>query len=479
MIHALAVVAGYWCILYTVDRFLRTYRPFKTGYVLCQEYTGCTVSLAHVRFYTTKFNHLFKLWGACNRRWARTWFNVGVLVGVVLMVTSIVVLIMALYQALFATANSEKILTPIMPGVNIPWNELAYYFITLVVCGIFHEVGHALAAVTEQVRINGFGVFLFLIYPGAFVDLHPDHLTVISPRRQLRIYCAGVWHNIILSGLVLLLLTTLPHLLFPFYFTGEGATVVSLSEESVVKGKLILGDAITHVDSCEVKKTKEWLECLNNVLANPQLGYCVSNQLLPNRTVHFANQTSLTEEGDRKCCWHESQSDICFSVHWSGRADDGYMCLTARQVVNENICDESSCKSPEDVCVRPALAPGTHLLKISHTGKGDSVLFLGDPRLLQYSVRTSDYRPFSTSPLWLPGLIQTMCNYILSISSALALLNMVPAYALDGQWALAAILEMWMPESPYRSKIMHVVLIFGTALLVLNILTAIWILINW
>ena len=48
----------------------------------------------------------------------------GVLVGVVLMITSCVVLIMALYQALFATANSEKILTPIMPGVNIPWDEL-------------------------------------------------------------------------------------------------------------------------------------------------------------------------------------------------------------------------------------------------------------------------------------------------------------------------------------------------------------------
>ena len=26
MIHAFAVVAGYWCILYTVDRIFRTYR---------------------------------------------------------------------------------------------------------------------------------------------------------------------------------------------------------------------------------------------------------------------------------------------------------------------------------------------------------------------------------------------------------------------------------------------------------------------
>ena len=438
------------------------------------------MSFAHIRFYTTKFNNLFKLWAVLNRRWARAWFGVGVLVGVILMVASVVVLVIALYQTFFSTAKSEKILTPIMPGVNIPWNELAYYFVTLVVCGTFHEVGHALAAVTEQVRINGFGVFLFFIYPGAFVDLHPDHLTVISPRRQLRIYCAGVWHNIILSGFILLLFLSLPYLLCPFYFTGQGTAVVSLSEESVVKGKLVPGDAITGVDLCEVKTSENWVNCLKSVMASPQMGYCVSDKLLPNRTVHLANQTLLTEEGDRQCCWHDTQSDICFSVHWPGLADDKYMCLTARQIVSENTCHTASdCQSLDHVCVRPALSQDTRLLKIIHTGDGDPVLFLGDPRLLLYSVVTSDYRPFSNSPLWVPGLLQTICTYMISISSALALLNMVPAYALDGQWTLAAILEMLMPESIYRSKIMHAVLIFGTFLLVLNILSAIWILINW
>ena len=35
-----------------------------------------------------------------------------------------------------------------MPGVDLPWSEISYYFVTLVITGVFHEVGHALAAVT-------------------------------------------------------------------------------------------------------------------------------------------------------------------------------------------------------------------------------------------------------------------------------------------------------------------------------------------
>lgn len=43
----------------------------------------------------------------------------------------------------------------------------------------------------EQVRVNGFGMFVFVVYPGAFVDLFTTHLNLISPTQQLRIFCAG------------------------------------------------------------------------------------------------------------------------------------------------------------------------------------------------------------------------------------------------------------------------------------------------
>ena len=51
---------------------------------------------------------------------------------------------------------------------------------------------------SEQVRVNGFGIFLAFIFPGAYVDLNSDHLMVLSSLRQLRIFCGGVWHNLVL-----------------------------------------------------------------------------------------------------------------------------------------------------------------------------------------------------------------------------------------------------------------------------------------
>lgn len=76
----------------------------------------------------------------------------------------------------------------------------------------------------EGVQVNGFGVFLFFIYPGAFVDLNSDDLSRSNPLKQLRIYCAGVWHNFILCIISCIFIFFLPWFLFPFYST-NGAIV--------------------------------------------------------------------------------------------------------------------------------------------------------------------------------------------------------------------------------------------------------------
>ena len=76
--------------------------------------------------------------------------------------------------------------------------------------------------------MNGFGLFLFAIYPGAFVDLHTDHLTVISPLRQLRIFCAGVWHNFVLALVAFGIWWFLPYILLPLYTTNRGAVVTNV-----------------------------------------------------------------------------------------------------------------------------------------------------------------------------------------------------------------------------------------------------------
>ncbi|MED6233809.1 hypothetical protein ATANTOWER_016983, partial [Ataeniobius toweri] len=199
---------------------------------------GLMLSPFHVRWQTTMFNRLFAYCAHINPRALYLWFNSGLVFGIAAMVGSVVLLVKTLQQtyAQMTTDNprigGQQTLQVVVPGVNLPTSQLAYFFIALLLSGVIHELGHAVAALRESVRVNGFGVFVFVVYPGAFVDLFTTHLSLISPAQQLRIFCAGVWHNFVLCVAALGLLFLLPVLLFPAYTTGGGALVTEVVQVS-------------------------------------------------------------------------------------------------------------------------------------------------------------------------------------------------------------------------------------------------------
>jgi len=78
--------------------------------------------------------------------------------------------------------------------------------------------------------VKGFGVFLLILYPGAFVDIATDQLLSLSSWQQLRIFCAGVWHNFIIVIVAVVILVSLPTLLAPFYASGQSVLVTGLIE---------------------------------------------------------------------------------------------------------------------------------------------------------------------------------------------------------------------------------------------------------
>jgi len=80
--------------------------------------------------------------------------------------------------------------------------------------------------------VCGFGLFVFAIYPGAYVNLYTEHLQAVSPMRQLRVYCAGVWHNFVVVLIAIAALVSLPWLLSLFYHTGNAVVITSVMEVS-------------------------------------------------------------------------------------------------------------------------------------------------------------------------------------------------------------------------------------------------------
>ena len=104
------------------------------------------------------------------------------------------------------------------------------------------------------------------------------------------------------------------------------------------------------------------------------------------------------------------------------------------------------------------------------------VLFLGTPAELYQSVSVQDYAPkYWFVPIHLPSILFHTCDYVIKLAGAIALLNLVPCYGLDGQHILAALIEIVFRKScmaDTRTALEILITIFGSVLLFANMCIA-------
>ncbi|NXP97400.1 MBTP2 protease, partial [Vidua macroura] len=482
---------------------------------------GLSVSPFHLRWQTALFNRQFYNWGRWKPKFLYLWFSVGMVFGIVAMFGSVILLGKTLLQTLTQMlteapkAQNDRMLQVVVsvpssslflrtvfvfvplvfllcfillscphqqvPGVNLPISQLTYFFSAILISGVIHEVGHGVAAIREQVRFNGFGIFIFIVYPGAFVDLFTTHLQLISPVQQLRIFCAGVWHNFVLGVASFMVLFLLPAILFPFYYTGVGALVTEVAEDSPANGPrgLFVGDLVTNLQDCPVYNVEDWNSCLGDISEKSQVGYCVSAATL--QQLSFPARVYRRLDGTVECCSNNSLTDICFS--YSNKLESHlYACMPARKVIEASKVCRTNMDCHKDFvpsfCVTPSLENQTRLIRVKHPPHID-MLYVGHPMHLQYTVSLSSFVPRQNFlSIDLPVMIETFCKYLISLSGALAVINAVPCFALDGQWILNSFLEATLSslivEKQNRELVGFLILLAGSALLAANVALGLW-----
>lgn len=143
--------------------------------------TGVTISFLCVNWHTTAFNRLVlrlgNSSGSCCRSWLTNSFTVGVLIALSLVPVGIILIFITIFggsepqQNVFSNsggggaskvteksgASQTVSLEILLPGVNLPLEEIGYYVATLLISTVVHELGHAVAAVLEEVPVTGFG----------------------------------------------------------------------------------------------------------------------------------------------------------------------------------------------------------------------------------------------------------------------------------------------------------------------------------
>ena len=154
--------------------------------------------------------------------------TIGVIISIIASFYGCYLLLNSTYRMIFGpekiVESQIKFVLPTVKGVKLPGFILGVPFWFWII-GVFfvmfaHEPMHALLARVEGVAIKSFGLLLFIIIPGAFVDPDERQLKKLPTMKKLRIYAAGSFGNFILGTLLWLIL--LKVFTPAFYTTGVG-----------------------------------------------------------------------------------------------------------------------------------------------------------------------------------------------------------------------------------------------------------------
>lgn len=460
--------------------------------------TGLTVRPFRISWYTTAFNRTAVKWASGYPKLFTCSFDIGVFVTLALLPSIFIWHLVSLYihaseerlaggeAAGRSAARTEVVQLQLMlPGVNLPLNEIGYYITALGICSVVHEIGHAFAAVLEDVPVVGFGFHVLLALPIAYTELGSDQMNVLRTWRKLRVLCAGVWHNVVLAVVCYAAFSTLSILFTPFYTTNQSVIVTSITRDSLVAGDrgLAVSDVITSINDCPVQNMDRWYECLVASIRN-QPAYCIPSDYVLNHDESVP--VFHTSEGVTECCDQHNQRNMCFEYMTSESGSYGlielpqFMCLNIRKTIEHslNYCHRSEKLCLDSFCIKPMMNNLTTVLQIKRAGRPD-VMYIGHPSDVALTVRVSQYVPktFLLGAGFADG-VSLLLKYMVVFSLGLGIVNAIPCFCFDGYHITSTVtnhlFQRAIPERNKREVIGVTITTIGTLIFVIALCRSLW-----
>jgi len=411
--------------------------------------------------------------------------------------------------SLHANANGGMLIAPLLPGVTIPAFHVVYLAISILVAAAVHELGHALAAAAYDAQVAQVGGFFAFVFPGAFVQL--EGVEKLNPLAQLKVWCAGAWHNFVSAILALILLTALPQLCIIPFSPRAGAIVVSLPQQSPLRTVLHPGDVITHLGKYKVRDGgTSFRTALENLAAsNYSTGLCVSGDSFRQYAQHenrcCDGKTPISRSHLQ--CFHVAETprrktcipdDVAAAFGTCTNSPDCRQDLkkvdirpSVRRLQGRSAGTDTT-NSPDggelgrETCFKAEFEDERRLIDIHirsvHSGARHRIIYEGNPEILRGAMSVSSYVPrlWGVMPAnmvkWVaridaPNHIHRLLQYFASVSLAIALLNLAPVYRLDGEHTAMLFIKMAAPNMrKNRSNVVRKTLVrTGTGLLLINL----------
>ncbi|XP_072062358.1 membrane-bound transcription factor site-2 protease homolog isoform X2 [Arachis hypogaea] len=459
-----------------------------------------TISCWYCDYKISTFNKPLFHFGRRHARFLKVWFSIGVGFALSALLGVTLILLWELAKAFHLSGGGNKL-------GNLR-NALLFGLPSLTVgflCCTF------LKESSEGIQIEYVAIFIAVLFPGALVAFNDELLQTLPHWTSLSVYSAGIWHNAVCCAACGLTLFLLPMFLFPLYSSGHSPMVLDVPPTSPLSGFLAPGDVIVSVDNVPIRNAQEWLEVntftynikLHNVnisghtgdtgVINRMKGYCVSSLMMEEGKItglpenQYACPRELTAFVKVLCSNNVTLNDDQRKIDPSNKRSTIY-CLNAKDVVRLDKCGDDwglattngSCTCTQDeFCLAPVQEPGMVWVEITYsstspecslherkrlpasetsglkeTNCGGTFIFVGDAISMAHSIQLTSYQPRWGLKLaaYFPNLLEKILVWTFHVSLALAFLNTLPVYFLDGESILDATLAHFTSLSARKRK---------------------------
>jgi len=190
------------------------------------------------------------------------------------------------FVELFVTPNAVPAVSPVLPGVRIPGAPIFlpfwYGIIALIFVILVHEFAHGLVAESWGLKLKSAGVGMLALLPLAFVEPNEKKLAKLPIKKQLSIFGAGPFSNMVWAGIVFLLITFVAAPLATNVLEPNGLYVENVQDglPAYVAG-LQAGDIIYKIDNTTANTISDFVDYMA--------------QVKPGQTIHLqTNRANLS-----------------------------------------------------------------------------------------------------------------------------------------------------------------------------------------